>query len=306
MFDIVLASHNGERFLKEQLDSIFLDKNLPYINCVIIIDDASSDNTLNIIHDFQKQTNRIQLHSLTGTPIGPASAFNYGLQKTNSDWIMLCDQDDIWHSEKILNTVKYIDKKRLKCQQNHLIFSDVLLVDSTGQQLNKTYSRFKEIPEHWYSRFENLLQQNVVSGCATTVSKALLRAALPIPDEAYMHDWWIVLFASAFGEIHKLDREYVYYRQHEKNTIGARKRLGLKAILNFFSEWTRFKNSVEKIIAQAAKFKTSTNYNNGLLEALINIPNENYYKRLLMVSNYKLRRSTKLASFIYLLVLMNL
>ena len=78
--------------------------------------------------------------------------------------------------------------------------------------------------------FIQLLTQNVAPGCTMIVNRALLNIALPIPYEAVMHDWWLILVASLFGRIGYINEPTIAYRQHESNQVGANS-LSLNAML---------------------------------------------------------------------------
>jgi hypothetical protein len=72
------------------------------------------------------------------------------------------------------------------------------------------------------NNFSNLVISNLVTGCTALINESLAEKALPIPESAIMHDWWLALVAAAFGKLVYLDIPLVRYRQHGSNTIGAK------------------------------------------------------------------------------------
>ena len=74
------------------------------------------------------------------------------------------------------------------------------------------------------NRFPQVAVSNLVTGCTALFNEALMRAALPVPKKAMMHDWWFAMTATAFGELVFMPAPLVRYRQHSSNTIGAKQR----------------------------------------------------------------------------------
>ncbi|STR61862.1 hypothetical protein [Grimontia hollisae] len=88
----------------------------------------------------------------------------------------------------------------------------------------------------------NLVKQNVVSGCTMMANRALLQKALPIPNEACMHDWWFALVAKTEGKLTFVDQALMLYRQHETNAIGT----GDKNPLGLFKRIYRFRKKCKQ------------------------------------------------------------
>ncbi|WP_417697048.1 glycosyltransferase family 2 protein [Psychromonas sp.] len=258
MIDIVLATYNGERFLEEQVRSIqaCVDYHA-LVSRLIIVDDGSTDNTICLIQDLAKQDHRIELHLNESGLHGPSHNFAYGLTKTSANYFMLCDQDDIWFPEKISLSIQHLKQaeSRLSPQTPILVFSDKQIVDEELQLICHSYFSLKNISKDWHRTFKQLCQQNVVSGCTTLFNRALMEKALPIPDQAYMHDWWLALVAHRCGEIVFIDKALIQYRQHHHNTIGARERSLSSLLFKFTHHLRQFKKSQQGIINQAIAFK---------------------------------------------------
>jgi len=93
-------------------------------------------------------------------------------------------------------------------------------VDADGQRLGCRYLQRQRLDPQRCAPVD-LAFTNVVTGCTALLNRALLQKALPIPSEALMHDWWLALVASAFGQIALVEEPGVLYRQHGSNVLGA-------------------------------------------------------------------------------------
>jgi len=96
------------------------------------------------------------------------------------------------------------------------------VVDEDLAPLAPSFTRFSGLNPQSGGRFNRLLIENVVTGCATTINRALARLACPIPPAVIMHDWWLALIAAACGRLEYIAEATVLYRQHSQNCIGAR------------------------------------------------------------------------------------
>jgi transposase len=102
-----------------------------------------------------------------------------------------------------------------------LVHSDLSVVDSQGQVLSPRLTHYQGLLPH-RDNFLDLLSRNCITGCTMLMTPALARIGTPIPDEVMMHDWWLALVASLCGRISFIDRSLVAYRQHDRNTVGAK------------------------------------------------------------------------------------
>lgn len=219
LISIAMATYNGSSYLANQLDSIISQtyKNIE----IIIVDDCSNDDTIMIIRQYQKQYRNIRLIQ-NPINLGIVKSFGTALTLCGGEYIALCDQDDVWFSDKLEKLLDNIG-------HNLLIHSDTVLVDknmqviaSSGIQSTKT-DKFK-------CDFEDYLISNNVTGCTALFTKRLCELALPIPEGFYIHDHYLAIIASFYGSIKFLDAPLVYYRQHDNNSIGA-KRAGFESFI---------------------------------------------------------------------------
>ena len=227
---ILLSTYNGEDFLAEQLDSLLKQT---YSNFIIIIrDDGSTDRTENII-DYYAVKNQGKVHKLSGTRsnIGASSSFSLLMNYVMSEkkalgisrlYMMLCDQDDIWIEEKLeIQMSEILLAEQTSPDDPILVHSDLKVVDKGKSVIAESFIKYQGL-EIKRNKFTNLVISNLVTGCTTLFNEELADMALPIPDRAIMHDWWLALTASAFGQVIFIDIPLVEYRQHANNTIGAK------------------------------------------------------------------------------------
>ncbi len=205
---IAMATYNGSAYIEEQINSFINQTRKP--DELIITDDCSTDNTLEIIRDIQKKAPFKIIFSQNKERLGYSSNFNAALSKTTGDIIFLSDQDDFWFPEKIEKTLKIFSENL----NIGLIINDV---EITGEYLKPTgVSKLKQIQR------SGRKEDQFVMGCAVSVRRSHLEMCLPIPKtEALSHDKWIVGIAQAL-KVKLINKEILqYYRRHGNNTSEA-------------------------------------------------------------------------------------
>lgn len=271
---ILLSTFNGERFLVEQLDSIL---NQTYDNFIVVArDDGSADGTASLLQQYlAKYPDKFHLLENDNCNKGASGSFSYlieyvlarktqlGLEKA---YMMFCDQDDVWYANKIENQVsamlqaeQKIGPENVDAQQlvPVLIHSDLQVVSEQNALIAESFIEYQGL-EIERNRFQNLVVSNLVTGCTAFINEALAEKAIPVPDKAIMHDWWLAMVATAFGELIFLDTPLVHYRQHENNTIGAKEFARLSPVNRSF--WRRVFTSeanehLIEVAVQAADFR---------------------------------------------------
>jgi len=218
--EVVLPTYNGASYFKAQLDSIHAQTIRP--KRVIIRDDGSSDDTCLLIRELQDRYGA-WLHVLPGNEnLGCIANVNRLLEATSSPYVALADQDDLWLPHKLEASIILMRQLELRhgSATPLLVHSDLVLVDAQSRPLGCRYLQRQRLNPQRTAPVD-LAFTNVVTGCTTLFNRALLNKALPIPPEALMHDWWLALVASVFGEIAFLGQPGVLYRQHGRNVLGA-------------------------------------------------------------------------------------
>lgn len=248
--DILLAACNGEKFLKQQIDSI-LNQTYPNIR-LIIRDDASSDATPTIIQSYiEKYPQRI-IFIQENERQGVKCNFSKLMEYSTAPYIMFSDQDDVWMPQKVQVTLDQMENLEHKHGFHpYLVHSDLVVVDKDLKILNPSFWRYANLNPHQAVTINRLLNQNVVTGCTVMINHLLLEIARPIPEEAFMHDWWMALAAAAFGKISFIQEPTMYYRQHGSNALGAQK---FGSIKNLKANFQKLMNKNVRKFQQATSF----------------------------------------------------
>ncbi len=227
---ILLSTYNGEKFLCEQLDSLLTQSHDNFI--LVARDDGSSDETWNILQDYQgRYSQKIYLAEGDITNLGARDSFAYLIdyalrykQKLELEdaYMLFCDQDDVWFPNKIETQLNAM----LKCEAGNpgapvLVYSDLEVVSESLKVVAPSLARYQGLETHRNS-FNQMVISNLVTGCTAMLNEALASKCLPVSKNAIMHDWWLALVASAFGKVVYLDQALVHYRQHGSNAIGAK------------------------------------------------------------------------------------
>jgi glycosyltransferase involved in cell wall biosynthesis len=260
MIDIVLATYNGAKHIAEQIESIQQSVNYSYlISRLIIIDDGSDDNTIAIVQTYANHDKKMEIHVNQSDKHGAKHNFCAGLNLTTAEYVMLCDQDDVWHPEKIqLSLLRIKQLEGVFHNQPLLVFTDKEIVDEQLGLIKDSDYLLSKLSKEWHKKTERLLQRNVVSGCTTIVNRDLLKIALPIPEQAFMHDWWLALVASYHGQVSLIDKPLMKYRQHDNNAIGACHRNITSLLLKAPTHLKTFKNNFTNAMRQAEYFADIT------------------------------------------------
>lgn len=215
---ILMSTYNGEKYLKEQINSII---NQSYLDWHLYIrDDGSTDNTTKIINTYIKKDDRIKFFNQNHIEnIGINKSFLQLLNDTTAEFYMFSDQDDVWKKDKILLSVKAMEEKN-KAKQPACVFTELQVVNKVLTPL-----RLMNNQNVWYD-FTHFLFGNCVTGCTMMINQQLkskLKLKLTNIDKIYLHDWWIALIASAIGKLIYIKEPTILYRQHGDNVEGSKK-----------------------------------------------------------------------------------
>lgn len=205
MISVCIATYNGERYLREQLDSI-----LPQLSEgdeIVISDDGSTDHTVEIIKSYQSEKIILLENHASKSPV---SNFENALRHAKNEVIFLADQDDVWENDKVRIMLEH-----LKSYQ--LVISDASIIDSEGTM---TAASFFKLNGSRPGLLKNLMRNSYI-GCTMAFDRTILRHALPFPEETPMHDWWIGLVAELFGKVYFCEMSLVRYRRHADNASAS-------------------------------------------------------------------------------------
>ena len=226
MIEILLAAYQGEQFLAEQLDSLLAQTEQGFR--VLICDDGSRDATFAVASDYAARFPG-KFRILKNTVNSGSAARNFISMMTappepGSDYFMLCDQDDVWLPDKISNELAAMHEleARFGSTSPLLVFSDLSVVDRSLQPLAPSFSRMTQL-DPARRTLARACAQNTLTGCTALYNRALsLLLMNQTPSFLLMHDWWLFLVATAFGQTSYLPEPTVLYRQHAKNSVGAK------------------------------------------------------------------------------------
>ncbi len=290
--DILLPTYNGEKFIKGQIDSLL---NQTYQNWRLSVrDDGSSDNTIEIVIAYAiKYPQKIIFIEDDKSHLGACQSFARLLNYSTSNYIMFCDQDDIWLPDKIEITLNKMLEQELINSKPILVHTDVKVVDKNLNVLQDSFWKYQKVNPDLKS-LNHLLIQNNVTGCALMINRKLKELSGPVPPEAIMYDWWIGLVASAFGEIEYIGKSTLLYRQHEKSDTGAKK-YTIWYFLSMIAKLDQPQELIRKIVRQAGAFKDRfkerlSPEQSEIVNSFSSILQVNGFKRLGRLKKYDLKK----------------
>lgn len=260
---ILLATYNGELYLKEQLESLL---NQTYQNFICYIhDDNSKDNTKKIIDEYCRMYPdkffELNYESGHGAVGNFSSMIDYACRFCNEKYIFFCDQDDVWLPNKI--EIELIELKRIdtcNSEKPILVYCDQKLVDSNLDifaESSREYLNYDEKSES----FKHLVFENCAAGCTIAINRKLLKMCSFVSNtqNVVMHDWILMLIASAYGIVKYVDMPLMLYRQHNNNTLGAERRtLNVKMVKymsDFFGNASKKRKHIKQCEKQAMELK---------------------------------------------------
>lgn len=260
---ILLATYNGARFLPEMIRSLEGQTEQDFE--VLVRDDGSSDGTQDIILRWaDRNPGRVRILP-TAAPSGSAMRnFDILLQQSQAPYVLFADQDDVWQADKVARTWAALRQGEAQVGVGRpvLAFSDLRLVDEVGSPICGSFWRFRKVDARRGIRFQRLLLDNLVTGCAMGINSAARQRCGSVPDRAMMHDWWLALVCAAFGTLVPIPDALIDYRQHGGNSVGAApwtamaalrtklKSLSLRGDQHIFDGW------YQGVQAQAAAFES--------------------------------------------------
>ena len=221
---VLLATCNGEKYLRQQLDSIYAQEDVEV--SIFATDDGSTDSTIAILEEYKKN------HSLTIHHHGEPHEFTYNFidaifanKNTSFDYYAFSDQDDVWMKEKLSSAIEMLKKNSKNVYSSNLTIvnenldGETLMNDDSIQRCNKY----------------NAVFENVATGCTIVFSKAFLDLLVRYyPKNIYLHDYWVYLLAIYTDNYIYDSRSFIKYRQHGCNQIGDSSKKGVKTYYKRF------------------------------------------------------------------------
>ncbi|MBO1044066.1 MAG: hypothetical protein AN481_02535 [Aphanizomenon flos-aquae LD13] len=237
---ICMATYNGYQYVKNQLQSIL--NQIDEEDEIIIVDDASIDNTLFIIKEFQDSRIKLIENKIN---LGVLKTFESAISNSTGDIIFLSDQDDVWISNKV--------EKILEVFQKHpditLVLSDAQIIDSEGRITADSF--FKIRGKFVANPLSNIIK-NKYHGCTLAFRREMLEVFLPFPADIPMHDMWMGIVNAIYGKVFYIGEPLIQHRRHDNNT--SRGHLGHAGIVQMI-KWrlTLVKDIINLLIKHRIK-----------------------------------------------------
>ncbi len=238
---VIMSTYNGENYVAEQLDSII---NQTYKNIRIIVrDDGSTDNTVNIIKDYQRTYGNIKLYE--GENIGFIKSFFELLKTTEADYYAYADQDDVWMENKIELAVDLLDE--LDDSKPNMAFGNSDYYDENMKLISKG-------PRNRKFSFLTALFACVTQGMTMTVNKTTRDMIIEnTPKSCFFHDWWTYLLCIGLGNVAYSNETVVKYRRRKENATSEGQ--GYIRLLIWRIKNLLFKDGMRDIKQQMINFK---------------------------------------------------
>jgi len=202
MISVCMTTHNGEKFIKEQLESILCQ--LGPTDEVIISDDGSTDKTIDFIQSFNDP--RINVYHFLQpakskhTHLYVTRNFEHALKYAKGDYVFFSDQDDKWMPNKVNKCVEAL-------QKTGLVVHNMRIADWNMNDTGKNYYT------NGFQRFKNyFMLRGKYYGCTIAFRKELLHYILPYPKKLILHDYWTGIIAECFGGVTYIDEPLILYR----------------------------------------------------------------------------------------------
>lgn len=238
---VVMSTYNGEKFLKEQIDSILAQEKVEVV--LHIFDDCSKDSTVKLASEYVENNQNVFLHvneknkNFTYNFLDGLFEFK---DNQDYDYYAFADQDDFWAQNKLISAINKI-KEIGECT---LYSSNLTLVDGELNPLNKTMLDMFRIKGDYNFKKHDEITRNIVTGCTMVFDNKFKNLVTQkYPENIYLHDYWIALIANYVDGAHFIyDNcpDYILYRQHGNNLIGAKKTSFIRRIGRFLLKKDNF------------------------------------------------------------------
>ena len=219
--EVCMASYNGKDHIKQQLESIYAQTKV--VDCVIISDDASCDETISMLKEMRRGDTLIVSNELN---LGHVGNFERALSNSACDIIFLSDQDDVWLPGKVEIVMDIFYRN----PDIALVHHNLDKVDVNGELIEGRYLNISKGLQLSSSFVLRELLKPRLFGCAMAFRRSVLDVLLPFPKCVYAHDHWVAVAAACVGKVYFLDESLVFHRQHVHN-LTPKSRRSIQEIL---------------------------------------------------------------------------
>lgn len=214
---VAMATYNGEKYIKEQVDSIL--KQLTQNDELVVSDDSSTDKTLSILNSYNDS--RIKIYK--GPKLGVKQNFNNAIEKCLGRYIFLADQDDIWIDNKVNKILEIFENKNCTC-----VVHDAIVFDSNTNDI--IYDSFYKLRNSKKGIIKNIIKNSYI-GCCMAFDSKMKEQILPIPNDIQMHDQWIGIINDKYGKVIFIKDKLLKYRRHNNNVSSLKHHYPLKKMI---------------------------------------------------------------------------
>ena len=207
MISVCMATYNGEKYLREQIDSILV--NITDSDELIISDDGSTDGTLKILSEYCCDYKNIKIFN--GPRLGVVKNFENAIKRSSGDIIFLADQDDIWKDNKVA-----IMKNVFESHKCWVVVHDANLVNECGIEIMQSFYSLRDSRS---GLVKNFVKNSYIGGCMA-FKRELFNYAYPFPTGIPMHDWWLGMISELYTKSVFIGNKLISYRRHDNNVSG--------------------------------------------------------------------------------------
>lgn len=216
---VLMSTYNGEKYIREQLDSIFNQENV--LVKLFVRDDGSTDGTVGILREYSQRF-PIEI-ILDGENVRPGESFMRLVYKfadePGIEYYAFADQDDIWLPKKLCTAIH-----QLNAVGNHTpaLYSSNQYIYTNGENKGVRHKEPQRVD------LISHMTKNTIAGCTFVFNKAFAqlvsRAGRPVPRifRYRLHDAWLMLVAISCGQVIYDESSYMLYRIHEGNAVGVK------------------------------------------------------------------------------------
>ncbi len=273
---VALCTYNGEKFLRKQLESILNQSKK--VDELVVFDDCSTDSTLDILHEFKlKAPFDVHIHQ-NEQNVGSSKNFENCISSCKGEVIFLCDQDDLWHNDKVEKQIAYFQQN----PQKDAVFSNAIMINQIGLPTGKTAFEqiefVKDLQIKWNNggSFDILLRGYVVTGATLAIRAKIVNEIFPVPNiiDELIHDGWISLWLSMNNRIGFLTDPLISYREHESQQVGLKNKKQAVTLLDRITrnrevKLNRLKKKYNDSLALCTFLSNHSNVSSEVIEKLL-------------------------------------
>ncbi len=214
-----MATYNGEKYIKDQLESILA--NLTDQDELVVSDDNSTDQTRNIIRSYEMKDERVKL--VDGPQCGVIANFENAILNASGRYIFLSDQDDVWELNKMERVLQCFFEN--DCQ---VVIHDADVWNKRQEVILPSFISYRASKS---GVIKNIIKNSYI-GCCMAFKRELLDYIMPIPKNIEMHDQWIGVIADIKSQTCFLNEVLLHYRRHDENVSSMKHYTIVKMVTN--------------------------------------------------------------------------